>query len=104
MTKVLKIAAFLLIVCVSLTISLAVGMGYWMSQEPMHHGNHECCDFVPIPTSVAPSRLFILPPFAVAFLIVALCRPDLVEKQLLFVRCLYLPDRRHVFRGVVQRE
>lgn len=105
MKTLLQKIASLLVLTLALTVLLSIGMGHWMSEEPMHHGNHECCDFVPMQTTTAPSTLLLLLPTLVAvFLLVVLYRPILIQKQLRFTPYLIQPHSRRLLRGVIQRE
>ncbi len=105
MTKAFKGFALLLTLGLSLTILLSVGMGHWMGEAPTHHGEHECCDFAPMPTSTAPSTLLVLlPTFAAVLSVALLCRPMFIEKQLRFSSHSIPSHNRRLLKGIVQRE
>lgn len=103
--KTIKRFAAFLAFTLGLTLSLSLAMGHWMSEEPMHHGDHECCDFVPVQASNPPSTLLILLPcLAVVSLGFVLTKNEVVQTRTRLVPSIIQQQHRRYLKGVIQRE
>ncbi len=106
MNKKLKKFAALILIPLGLALFLSIGMSFWMHEEPMPHGEHECCDFLPMNANepVVISFLLLLP--SVVFLSFFVYSYKSVEgiNRFRFAHAPLTPPSRRMLRGVVQLE
>lgn len=105
MSKALKRIAFGLTLLMGLMLIVSVGMSHWMNEAPLHHGEHECCDFTPIETSNSPKIfLLLLPSLAAVSFVILLYRPQVIQSRANLIPITVDVPIRRFLKGVVQRE